>query len=164
VHPELFRSNDAFRATVLKRYEQVIAEDIATGKDQDRVHAMLRVLALIQPVIPDDRRVLELLASLEGIEAPDASRLARLLIDSGVLFKRGALYRLFTGPARPTRSLSRLASRRTASQTVTPKRSSTLLFRNTRSTYYLTLADSTGGGNEGRHVRQLAARRNLVQA
>ena len=94
VHPELFRSNEAFRSTVLKRYEQVIAEDIATGKDQDRVHAMLRVLALIQPVVPDDRRVLELLAEVEGISAPDASRLGRLLIDSGVLFKRGSMYRL----------------------------------------------------------------------
>lgn len=94
VHPELFRSNEAFRSTVLRRYEQVIAEDIATGKDQDRVHAMLRMLSLIQPVVPDDRRVLELLAEVEGIAAPDASRIARLLIDSGVLFKRGALYRL----------------------------------------------------------------------
>lgn len=94
VHPQLFGSNDAFRSTVLKRYEQVIAEDIAIGKDQDRVHAMLRVLALVQPTVPDDRRVLELLAEVEGIAAPDASRLARLLIDSGVLFKRGASYRL----------------------------------------------------------------------
>lgn len=94
IHPELFGSNDAFRSTVLKRYEQVIAEGLAKGKDQDRVHAMLRVLALIQPVVPDDGRVLELLAEIEGIVAPDASRLARLLIDSGVLFKRGASYRL----------------------------------------------------------------------
>ncbi|MEJ2416128.1 MAG: helix-turn-helix transcriptional regulator, partial [Exilibacterium sp.] len=94
VHPELFRSNEDFRATVLDRYEQMIAKGIATGKDQDRVHAMLRVLALIQPVVPDDRCVIELLSNLEGIDAPDASRLARLLIDSGVLFKRGARYRL----------------------------------------------------------------------
>lgn len=94
VHPELFGSNEEFRSAVLKRYEQVIAEDIATGKDQDRVHAMLRVLALIQPVVPDDKRVLELLAEIDGVAAPDASRLARLLIDSGVLFKRGTLYRL----------------------------------------------------------------------
>lgn len=94
VHPELFGSNDEFRATVLKHYEKMIAEDIAVGKDQERVHLMLRVLALVQPVVPDDRRVLELLSSVADIDAPDASRLARLLIDSGVLFKRGARYRL----------------------------------------------------------------------
>lgn len=94
VHPELFGSNEEFRATVLKRYEQVIAEGIVEGKGQERVHSMLRVLALIQPMVPDDRHVLDLLSSVEGIDAPDASRLARLLIDAGVLFKRGARYRL----------------------------------------------------------------------
>lgn len=94
VHPELFRSNEVFLITVLKRYEQMIAEDIATGKDQDRVCAMLRVLALIQPVAQDDQCVIELLTSIEGIRAPDATRLTHLLIRSGVLFKRGALYRL----------------------------------------------------------------------
>ena len=94
VHPELFGSNDEFRAAVLKHYEKMIAEDIAVGKDQERVHSMLRVFALIQPVVPDDRHVLELVSSVADIDAPDASRLARLLIDSGVLFKRGAKYRL----------------------------------------------------------------------
>jgi len=94
VHPELFASNEVFRTTVLKHYEKVIAQGIAQGKDQERVHKILRVLALIQPVVPDDKHVLELLASVEGVEAPDASRLVRLLVDAGVLFKRGARYRL----------------------------------------------------------------------
>ncbi|MGA4275681.1 helix-turn-helix domain-containing protein [Ralstonia nicotianae] len=94
VHPELFASNDVFRTTVLKHYETVIAQGIAQGKDQERVHKILRVLALIQPVVPDDKHVLELLACVEGVEAPDASRLVRLLVDAGVLFKRGARYRL----------------------------------------------------------------------
>ena len=94
VHPELFGSNDEFRAAVLKHYEKMIAEGIAVGKDQERVHSMLCVLALIQPVVPDDRRVLELLSTVVDIDASDASRLARLLVDSGVLFKRGAKYRL----------------------------------------------------------------------
>ncbi|MBR8431676.1 helix-turn-helix domain-containing protein [Burkholderia cenocepacia] len=94
VHPELFASNEVFRATVLKHYEKVIAQGIAQGKDQERVHKILRILALIQPVVPDDSHVLELLSSVEEVEVPDASRLVRLLIDAGVLFKRGARYRL----------------------------------------------------------------------
>nr|CCA84802.1 putative transcriptional regulator, XRE family [Ralstonia syzygii R24] len=94
VHPELFGSNEVFRMTVLKHYERVVAQGIAQGKDQERVHKILRVLALIQPVVPDDKHVLELLASVEGIEAPDASRLVRVLVGAGVLFKRGARYRL----------------------------------------------------------------------
>ena len=94
VHPELFGSNDDFRRTVLGHYEKVIAQGIAQGKDQERIHAILRVLSLIQPVLPDDRHLLELLASVERVAAPDASRLIRLLVDAGVLFKRGALFRL----------------------------------------------------------------------
>jgi hypothetical protein len=94
VHPELLGSNDEFRTVVLQHYEKMIAEGIAVGKDQERVHSILRVLALIQPVVPDDRLVLELLHSVADIDAPDGTRLARLLIDSGVLFKRGAKYRL----------------------------------------------------------------------
>lgn len=94
VHPELFASNEVFRMTVLKHYEKVIAQGMVQGKDQERVHKILRVLALIQPVVPDDKRVLELLSGIEEIEVPDASRLVRLLIDAGVLFKRGARYRL----------------------------------------------------------------------
>ena len=94
VHPQLFGSNEAFRTTVLKHYEKVIAQGIAQGKDQDRVHAILRVLALIQPVVPDDTQVLALLKTIEDIEVPDASRLVRLLVDAGVLFKRGVKYRL----------------------------------------------------------------------
>lgn len=94
VHPQLFGSNAEFRSVVLNHYEKVIAEDIAVGKDRERLHAMLRILALIQPVVPDDHPVLELFAAIERIDASDASRLARLLIDSGVLFKRGLKYRL----------------------------------------------------------------------
>jgi len=94
IHPELFASSEVFRTTVLKHYEKVIAQGIAQGKDQERVHKILRVLALIQPVVPDDKHVLELLASVEDVAAPDASRLVRLLVDAGVLFKRGARYRL----------------------------------------------------------------------
>jgi transcriptional regulator with XRE-family HTH domain len=94
VHPELFGSNEAFRATVLKHYEKVIAQGIAQGKDQERVYAILRILALIQPVVPDDKHLMDLLARIEGIEVADASRLVRILVEAGVLFKRGAKCRL----------------------------------------------------------------------
>ncbi len=94
LHPELFGSNEAFRSTVLRHYENLIAQGIARGKDQERVYAILRVVALIQPIVPDDKHVLELLSRIEQIDAPDASRLLRLLVDSGVLFRRGAKYRL----------------------------------------------------------------------
>lgn len=94
LHPDLFGNNAAFQSTVLRQYERVIADGIAQGKDRDRVDQVLRVIALIQPMIPDDKHVLELIANVAGIDAPDASHVLRLLVEGGVLFKRGAKYRL----------------------------------------------------------------------
>lgn len=94
VHPQRFGSNEEFRTAVLKHYEQVIAKGIGTGTDEDRVRAVLRVFSLIQPALPDDPRVLELLENIEEIGPQDASRLSRKMIEAGVLFKRGVEYRL----------------------------------------------------------------------
>jgi transcriptional regulator with XRE-family HTH domain len=94
LHPELFGSHDAFRSTVLKRYEKVVYEDIATGVDQDRIRRILRVLALVQPVFPDDRPTLDLLRSIEGIDSADATRLTKRLVEAGALLKRGVQHRL----------------------------------------------------------------------
>lgn len=94
LHPELIGSSEAFRFAVLKRYERMIAEGLAKDRDQDRIHSILRVLALVQPIVPEDPHTIELLERIEDIRAPDANRLVRLLIDGGVIFKRGAKYRL----------------------------------------------------------------------
>lgn len=95
MHPELFGSHEVFQRTVLHRYKEAIAKSVSTSpKDQDHIKGMLRVIALIQPVVPDDPKVLALYESIEGVSAPDATRLTKLLIASGVLFKRGASYRL----------------------------------------------------------------------
>jgi len=95
LHPELFGSHEVFQRTVLHLYKAAIAKSVSnSAKDQDLIERMLRVIALIQPVVPDDPKVLALYESIEGVNAPDATRLTKLLITSGVLFKRGARYRL----------------------------------------------------------------------
>ena len=94
INPQLFRSHADFNAVVLKRYEKMILEDLGKGKDQQHIAAILRVLALIQPVVPDESIVLSLLEKIEAVSAPDASRLIKLLVNSGVLFKRGIRHRL----------------------------------------------------------------------
>lgn len=94
MHPELLGSNETYQSTVLKRYQEVIAEDIAQGADRERVHGILRTLALIQPLVADDQRVLDLVETVEKIPPHDTARLIRRLIDAGVLFKRGTKHRL----------------------------------------------------------------------
>lgn len=95
LHPELFGSHTVFKATVLQHYKAAIARGISnSARDQDSIDRILRVIALVQPVIPDDPKVLALIRDVEAVSPADATRLTKLLIASGVLFKRGAQYRL----------------------------------------------------------------------
>ena len=55
---------------------------------------MLDVLALVQPFHTEDPALIALLQSLKNIDAIDAARLFRLLLDGGVIYRRGHHYRL----------------------------------------------------------------------
>ena len=62
-NPVLLGNHDEVRLTILSRFEDVITGDIAKGKDVDRLCGILRVLALVQPVHPDEPTLLPLGAS-----------------------------------------------------------------------------------------------------
>jgi hypothetical protein len=94
IAPPLMGNVKAFQDHILARLQDVITGSIATGQDSARVQAILRVVCLVQPVVPDDPRLLELIQATEGVEPSDAARLLRLLIEAGVLFKRGRRYRI----------------------------------------------------------------------
>lgn len=94
LHPELLSTEGAFRTTFLSRFQQVIAGDIAQGKDRETILSILRVLALVQPFSPDDAGLLKLLDNVEGISVADSNRLIKTLVTGGVAFKRGLTYRL----------------------------------------------------------------------
>ncbi|WP_454619671.1 P-loop NTPase [Bradyrhizobium cenepequi] len=93
-HFELARNEDAFRSTLFGRFEAVIAGDLGQKSDSESIKKLLHVLALFQPFYLDDPQLLSIAQKLEGIQPHDANRLLKLLIDAGVLFKRGARYRL----------------------------------------------------------------------
>ena len=94
LHPELLSTEGAFRTTLLARFQQVIAGDLAQGKDREAILSILRVLALVQPFSPDDAGLLKLLEDAEGISVADSNRLVKTLVTGGVVFKRGLTYRL----------------------------------------------------------------------
>jgi len=95
LHPQLFGSNEVFKKAVLLRYKEAIAKSVSTNtKDRESTDKLLRVIALVQPVVPDDPNVLALYESIEGVSVADATRMTKQLIASGVLFKRGKRYRL----------------------------------------------------------------------
>jgi len=94
LNPELLGTEGVFRTTLLARFQQVIAGDLAQGKDREAILSILRVLALVQPFSPDDIALLKLLEDAEGISIPDSNRLLKSLVTGGVAFKRGLTYRL----------------------------------------------------------------------
>lgn len=90
----LLGNAEEFRIHVLRSLQDVIAVALVTGQDVPKLRAILRVVALLQPIIPDDPGLLKILLEAEGVEQSDVSRLMRLLGESGVLFKRGLRSRL----------------------------------------------------------------------
>lgn len=94
LHPEFLGTEGAFRTTLLARFQQVIAGDLAQGKDREALLSILRILALVQPFSPDDAGLLKLLEDAGGINIADSNRLIKALVTGGVAFKRGLTYRL----------------------------------------------------------------------
>jgi transcriptional regulator with XRE-family HTH domain len=94
VPPELIGNSENFQEHVLARLEKIIAGQIVTGSDAPKLQAVLRMVALLQPVVFDDPGLLNILRNVEGLEQEDVQRLLRLLSEGGVLFKRGLRHRL----------------------------------------------------------------------
>jgi len=93
--PELARGERELRQIILSRFTRVITGDLGTPADAALLRAVLGLLAIIQPFHIDDRRVGELVeATRPGIVAADVSRALKMLIDGGVIYRRGQLYRL----------------------------------------------------------------------
>jgi transcriptional regulator with XRE-family HTH domain len=90
----LLGNAEEFRTHVLRSLQDVITVTLVTGQDVAKLRAVLRVIALLQPIIPDDPSLLNILQKTEDVDQADASRLMRLLGEAGVLFKRGLRSRL----------------------------------------------------------------------
>ncbi|WP_339030443.1 restriction endonuclease [Bradyrhizobium symbiodeficiens] len=93
-HFDLAKNEDAFRSTLFGRFEDVIAGELGQKSDGEPIKKLLSVISLFQPFYLDDPQLLKIIEQLESIASHDTSRLFKLLIDAGVLFKRGARYRL----------------------------------------------------------------------
>lgn len=94
IHPALIGNQEQFRSTLIGKFAKVVAGEIAAGPDTDRLARILRLLALVQPLTPEDPALQQLLAKIESISLADSNRLLRLLIDAGVLSRRGGKYRI----------------------------------------------------------------------
>jgi transcriptional regulator with XRE-family HTH domain len=94
IHPALLANAEDFQTQILAHVQDVIAGEIVTGLDVHRMQGVLRIVSLVQPVLPDEPALLSFLKEIERIDQPDAVRLLRTLTEAGVLFRRGLRYRL----------------------------------------------------------------------
>lgn len=94
IYYDLAANEDSFRATLLGKFKDVIAGEIGRKSDTGSIKKILGLLSLIQPFDPSDKALLEGIRKVEGLEHHESSRLIKLLIDGGILFQRGARYRL----------------------------------------------------------------------
>jgi transcriptional regulator with XRE-family HTH domain len=88
------RGDEVLRHFVLSRFADVITGTIGDGGDTALLRAMLDLVAVMQPVHLNDRRLGELLEATTEFSAAQASRALKILVKGGVIYKRGAAYRL----------------------------------------------------------------------
>lgn len=91
---ELLAQEEEFRIHVLRSLQKVIALELVQESERGKLNAVLRTIALLQPVIQDDPALLQILEKVEDVSGPEATRLMNVLSEAGVLFKRGIRSRL----------------------------------------------------------------------
>lgn len=94
IHPAHMHSEHRFRQTLFGRFEDIVAGHLASREDGNQIRKILGFLALVQPVAIDDTLLLSAIESVENISVVEASRTLKLLVEAGVLFRRGPKYRL----------------------------------------------------------------------
>lgn len=94
IAPAFLTQDDAFKTTILGRFEEVISGKLSETEAPRHVQLALGFFALIQPFRIDDKNLLSTFETVDGVTVMEAQRIIRLLIEAGVLFKRGGLHRL----------------------------------------------------------------------
>ncbi|MBF0192797.1 MAG: XRE family transcriptional regulator, partial [Magnetococcales bacterium] len=93
--PAMIGNSQDFQRLILARYEKIITGQIVPDQqDKSKLQAVLRMVALLQPITIDDQSFFDILLKVEKLEYEDIQSLLRLLIEGGVLFRRGLRYRL----------------------------------------------------------------------
>lgn len=90
----LVHDHDALRTTILGKFAQIITGELAPPGEQKQIASVIKVLALVQPFAIDDVEFRKLLAEAAHLDDDAISSTLRLLIDGGIVFRRGAQYRL----------------------------------------------------------------------
>ncbi|KMZ13508.1 hypothetical protein BHUM_01390c [Candidatus Burkholderia humilis] len=93
--PAALVSNEReFRDQILARFRDVVAGQLGRPTDGDLLRKVLKLIALLQPVSPEDHALTKIAKSIKGIEPSETFRAVNILASGGILTKRGRNYRL----------------------------------------------------------------------
>jgi len=90
----LAQDHDAFRNTILGKFAKVITGELGSPNEQKQITEVLKVGALVQPFAIEDAAFRDLLAQTTKLDEDAIAGTLRLLSEGGILFRRGAQYRL----------------------------------------------------------------------
>jgi transcriptional regulator with XRE-family HTH domain len=94
ISPAFVQNIREFRDTILGKFAGIITGQYVGVSDQKQVSEILQVIALVQPFSIDDEQFRGLVTSVTGIADHAVSTTLRNLADGGVIFRRGAQFRL----------------------------------------------------------------------
>jgi transcriptional regulator with XRE-family HTH domain len=84
----------AFRDTILGKFAKIITGELAPAGEQKTFTDILKLISLVQPFSIEDTAFRTLATEVTGLAADMVSSTLRTLIDGGIVFRRGAQYRL----------------------------------------------------------------------
>ncbi len=90
----LAQNAEAFQDTILGKFAEIITGQLAPPGEQKMFTDILKLISLVQPFAIDDPVFLELATTLAQVSRDKVSATLRMLIDGGIVFRRGAQYRL----------------------------------------------------------------------
>ena len=85
---------DAFRDTIFGKFAKIITGELALPGEQTIFTDILKLVSLVQPFSIEDAAFLELATDIANVPRDKVSVTLRMLIEGGVLYQRGAQYRL----------------------------------------------------------------------
>lgn len=90
----LAQNTDAFRDTILGKFAKIVTGELALPGEQKTFTDILKLISLVQPFSIEDAAFLELASNIAGVPRDKVSVTLRMLIEGGVLYRRGTQYRL----------------------------------------------------------------------
>jgi transcriptional regulator with XRE-family HTH domain len=90
----LVQNSQGFRDTILGKFAKILTGELAPPGEQRIFTEILKLISLVQPFSIEDAAFRELAVAVTGVTSDTVSTTLRTLIEGGILFRRGAQYRL----------------------------------------------------------------------